>query len=138
MGLSQIGRPLVRCEGLARRTRDEVFAGTHHPCLRLGGSQPYSAPGGKLSMSWQAADLLKQQISLLDYLQGQGWKPARRSTRGQLLGLCPLHADHQPSLLFHDNISSNRGMFSMAELLESVNNRNSPEWAQTARPVVAM
>ena len=54
-------------------------------------------------MSWQAADLLKQQISLLDYLQGQGWKPARRSTRGRLLGLCPLHADHQPSLLVDPN-----------------------------------
>ena len=50
-------------------------------------------------MSWQAADLLKQQISLLDYLQGQGWKPARRSARGRLLGLCPLHQDHQPSFL---------------------------------------
>jgi DNA primase len=50
-------------------------------------------------MSWQAADLLKQQISLLDYLQGQGWKPARRSARGRLMGLCPLHPDHQPSFL---------------------------------------
>jgi DNA primase len=54
-------------------------------------------------MSWQAADLLTQQISLLDYLQGQGWKPARRSTRGRLLGLCPLHLDHQPSFLVDPN-----------------------------------
>lgn len=50
-------------------------------------------------MSWQAADLLKQQISLLDYLQGQGWKPARRSAGGRLMGLCPLHVDHRPSFL---------------------------------------
>ena len=50
-------------------------------------------------MSWQAADLLKQQIPLLDYLQGQGWKPARRSAGGRLLGLCPLHPDQRPSLL---------------------------------------
>jgi DNA primase len=50
-------------------------------------------------MSWQAADLLKQRISLLDYLQGQGWKPARRSAGGRLMGLCPLHPDHRPSFL---------------------------------------
>jgi DNA primase len=50
-------------------------------------------------MSWQAAELLKQQISLLDYLQGQGWKPARRSAGGRLIGLCPLHPDHRPSFL---------------------------------------
>jgi DNA primase len=54
-------------------------------------------------MSWQAAELLKQQISLLDYLQGQGWKPARRSARGRLMGLCPLHPDHRPSLLVDPN-----------------------------------
>jgi CHC2 zinc finger/Phage integrase family/DNA primase catalytic core, N-terminal domain len=54
-------------------------------------------------MSWQAADLLKQQISLLDYLQGQGWKPVRRSVSGRLLGLCPLHCDHQPSFLVDPN-----------------------------------
>jgi DNA primase len=65
----------------------------------LAGGQPYSAAGGKLAMSWQAADLLKQQIPLLDYLQGQGWKPARRSAGGRLLGLCPLHPDQRPSLL---------------------------------------
>ena len=50
-------------------------------------------------MSWQAADLLKQQIPLLDYLQGQGWKAARRSAGGRLLGLCPLHPDQRPSFL---------------------------------------
>ena len=50
-------------------------------------------------MSWQTADLLKQQIPLLDYLQGQGWKPARRSAGGRLMGLCPLHTDHRPSFL---------------------------------------
>ena len=50
-------------------------------------------------MSWQAADLLKQQIPLLDYLQAQDWKPVRRSARGRLMGLCPLHADQRPSFL---------------------------------------
>ena len=54
-------------------------------------------------MSWRAAELLKQQISLLDYLQGQGWKPARRSAGGRLMGLCPLHPDHRPSLLVDPN-----------------------------------
>jgi len=46
-----------------------------------------------------AAELLKQQIPLLDYLVSQHWQPARRIARGRLMGLCPLHADRQPSLL---------------------------------------
>ena len=50
-------------------------------------------------MSREALDELKQQISLLDYLQAQDWRPARRLNRGRLLGLCPLHDDHQPSFL---------------------------------------
>ena len=46
-----------------------------------------------------AAELLKQQISLLDYLVSQAWQPARRTAGGRLMGLCPLHADQRPSLL---------------------------------------
>ena len=52
-------------------------------------------------MNRQVLDELKQQISLLDYLQAQDWRPARRLSRGRLLGLCPLHDDHQPSFLVH-------------------------------------
>jgi DNA primase len=104
MGLAQIGQPLVWRKGLDVGTQHlEVFAGAHHPRLGLGGSRPYSAPEGKLPMSWQAAELLKQQISLLDYLQGQGWKPARRWAGDRLLGLCPLHPDHRPSFLVDPN-----------------------------------
>jgi DNA primase len=50
-------------------------------------------------VTWPAVDALKQQIPLLDYLQAQDWKPARRISRGRLMGLCPLHPDHQPSFL---------------------------------------
>ena len=50
-------------------------------------------------MSRQALDELKQQIPLLDYLQTHDWQPARRLSRGRLMGLCPLHADHKPSFL---------------------------------------
>jgi len=50
-------------------------------------------------VSRQALDELKQQISLLDYLQGQDWQPARRLSRGRWMGLCPLHSDHKPSFL---------------------------------------
>jgi DNA primase len=50
-------------------------------------------------VSRQVLDELKQQISLLDYLQAQDWRPARRLSRGRWMGLCPLHADHQPSFL---------------------------------------
>jgi DNA primase len=104
LGLSQTDQPLVCRKGLEAGPHGvEVFAVAHHPRLGLGRRQPYSALEGKLPMSWQAAELLKQQISLLDYLQGQGWKPARRSAGGRLMGLCPLHPDHRPSLLVDPN-----------------------------------
>lgn len=50
-------------------------------------------------MSRQALNELKQQIRLLDYLQTHDWQPARRLSRGRLMGLCPLHADDKPSFL---------------------------------------
>jgi DNA primase len=50
-------------------------------------------------MSRQALDELKQQIALLDYLQAHDWRPARTLRRGRLMGLCPLHEDHEPSFL---------------------------------------
>jgi DNA primase len=50
-------------------------------------------------VTWPAVDALKQQIPLLDYLRAQDWKPARRISRGRLMGLCPLHAEQQPSFL---------------------------------------
>ena len=50
-------------------------------------------------MSRQALDELKQQIPLLDYLEAHDWRPVRRLSRGQWMGLCPLHDDHKPSFL---------------------------------------
>lgn len=50
-------------------------------------------------MTWPAADVIKQQVPLLEYLEGQRWKPARRISRGRLMGICPLHRDRQPSFL---------------------------------------
>ena len=50
-------------------------------------------------MSRRVLDELKRQIPLLEYLQAQDWRPARRLSRGRLMGLCPLHAEHQPSFL---------------------------------------
>jgi DNA primase len=50
-------------------------------------------------VSRQALDELKQQIPLLDYLQAHDWQSARQLSRGRLMGLCPLHADHVPSFL---------------------------------------
>src|SRR6516225_9914536 len=75
------------------------FSCAHHPCLGLAGGRPYAAVGGKLTVIWPAVDAIKQQISLLDYLQSQSWKPARHISRGRLMGLCPLHLDHKPSFL---------------------------------------
>jgi len=50
-------------------------------------------------MIWPAAEVVKQQVPLLDYLQTQSWKPARRISRGRWMGLCPLHRDRRPSFL---------------------------------------
>ena len=50
-------------------------------------------------MNREALDELKQQIRLLEYLQAHDWQPARQLSRGRLMGLCPLHADHKPSFL---------------------------------------
>ncbi|MGA7218899.1 MAG: DNA primase [Candidatus Sulfotelmatobacter sp.] len=58
-------------------------------------------------MSRQALDELKQQIPLLDYLRAYDWQPARQLSRGRLLGLCPLHEDHEPSFL----VDSHKNLF---------------------------
>lgn len=81
----------------------EFIQRTYHPCLGLCGRWPYSAPGGKRSMKHPAAEILKQQIPLLDYLEGQDWKPVRPIAGGRLMGLCPLHADRKPSFLLDPN-----------------------------------
>jgi DNA primase len=99
-----LGRTLVESGNSAGH---EVLAGSrlerhdisHHPCLGLERDSPYSAHRGKKPVTRQVLDELKQQISLLDYLQAQDWRPARRLSRDRVLGLCPLHDDHQPSFL---------------------------------------
>jgi DNA primase len=48
---------------------------------------------------WPAAAAIKQQVPLLEYLQSQSWKPARRISRGRLMGICPLHRERWPSFL---------------------------------------
>lgn len=58
-------------------------------------------------MSRQALDELKQQIPLLDYLQGQDWQPDRQLSPGRWMGLCPLHPDHKPSFL----VDSSKSLF---------------------------
>jgi DNA primase len=79
-------------------------------------------------MSRQVLDELKQQISLLDYLQAHAWRPARTLSRGRFMGLCPLHEDHKPSFLVdpHRNLffcyGCNRGgdVIRFAELYHQV------------------
>jgi len=44
---------------------------------------------------------LKQRIRLLDYLKQHQWEPGRRSSAGQVGGLCPLHSETEPSFWVH-------------------------------------
>jgi DNA primase len=100
MGVAQTRQPLDLDDDTAPAGDGKLFQSPHHPCLGLTSGWPYSAPEGKLIMSAHAAaELLKQQIPLLDYLVSLGWQPARYIARGRLMGLCPLHADRKPSFL---------------------------------------
>jgi hypothetical protein len=104
VGLPEADQSLVLDKGGTRSPGiASLIHRTYHPCLGLRSRQPYSAPGGKIAMNSLAAEMLKQQIPLLDYVEGQDWKPARRIARGRLMGLCPLHADRKPSFLLDPN-----------------------------------
>jgi DNA primase len=48
---------------------------------------------------WRAVDAFQRRIPMLDYLPAQNWKPARRISRGRLMGLCPLRLEHNPGCL---------------------------------------
>src|SRR5258708_2869354 len=97
MGTTANAQPVVLDPG--RSQGPALSADTHHRCLGSGRALPYSAAGGKKSMSSPALDELKQQIPLLDYLQAHDWQPTRQLSRGRLMGLCPLHCDRKPSFL---------------------------------------
>jgi DNA primase len=105
MGATAPAQRVPLGEGWNRRPA--LFAGTHHPCLGSWRALPYSVYRGKKSVNRQALDDLKQQIPLMGYLQAHDWHPARPLSRGRWMGLCPLHADHQPSFL----VDSNQDLF---------------------------
>jgi hypothetical protein len=65
-----LGKSGTRISGIAN-----LIYCTYHPCLGLRSRQPYSAPGGKIAMNSLAAEMLKQQIPLLDYIEAQDWRP---------------------------------------------------------------
>ena len=48
-------------------------------------------------MTQTQREVLRQRISLLQYLEQQGWQPARRSGREEVAGLCPLRRETRPS-----------------------------------------
>ena len=54
-------------------------------------------------MNRHALDELKQQIPLLEYLQAHDWQHAKPIGFGRFLGVCPLHADQEPSFLVDPN-----------------------------------
>ena len=80
-------------------SRRVLFADTHHRCLGSQRALPYSASRGKKSVNREALDELKEQIPLMGYLQAHDWQQVRPIGFGRFLGLCPLHADHKPSLV---------------------------------------
>lgn len=44
---------------------------------------------------------LKDRVTLLAYLEQQGWKASGSRSREQVVGLCPLHVETQPSFWVH-------------------------------------
>jgi DNA primase len=100
LGVAQSSQPLELDDDALALGSIEGFGRSHHPCLGFSGGWAHSAAGGKLTMSAHAiAESLKQRIPLLDYLRSQDWQPTRRIARGRLMGVCPLHADCNPSFL---------------------------------------
>jgi DNA primase len=52
-------------------------------------------------MDRHCLDELKNRIGLLEYLGSYHWQPCRRSSGGQVAGLCPLHTETKPSFWIH-------------------------------------
>jgi len=95
-------------------SRRVLFADTHHRCLGSQRALPYSANRGKKSVTRMALDELKQQIPLLEYLQAHDWQHARPIGFGRFLGLCPLHADREPSFLVDPTKTCSTAMAAVA------------------------
>jgi hypothetical protein len=68
----------------------------HHPCLGLPASPAYAGLQRRKSAVGDDVETLKRRLPLLDYLRQHNWTghPAGRS---ELVGLCPLHEETQPS-----------------------------------------
>lgn len=52
-------------------------------------------------MDRRSLDELKNRIGLLQYLTNYDWKPCRRTSAGEVAGLCPLHTETKPSFWIH-------------------------------------
>lgn len=52
-------------------------------------------------MDRQSLDELKAHCSLVEYLKQRNWRACRRSGRGEIGGLCPLHSETKPSFWIH-------------------------------------
>ena len=91
-------------------------------------------------------ETLRQRISLLDYLQQQGWKPVRRSGREEVAGLCPLRRETEPSFyvnrrkqLFYCHSCGQGGdLIRLVELLQGVSFRQALEHLRPSAPVTGL
>lgn len=78
-------------------------------------------------MIFSERNFFQPPISLLEYLQQRGWKPAREHGREELSGLCPLHRETRPSfyvnrrkqVFYCHGCGCGGGLSRLVQLLES-------------------
>jgi DNA primase len=65
----------------------------------------YAQPRRESNAMSEDLEQLKQRLPLLEYLQRHNWTGSRAGTTAEFVGLCPLHAETQPS--FYVNARKN-------------------------------
>jgi DNA primase len=93
-----------------------------------------------------AGEPVGQRISLLEYLEQHGWKPARTGAGEEVAGLCPLHRETRPSFyvnrrkqLFYCHGCGRGGdVIRLIELVEGISFRQALARVRAWRPAQGM